>query len=257
MRKQLGAAGLSVTLLAQGAAADGQPPPRTYNPLPPPGVYSPQQPPGVYSYAPPIIRLYSWNGPYIGGHVGAGWNDTLTSGTNGQFIGGAQAGFNLRLGSALLGLEGQWTGSAGNGEDAELVVLRDGVTGTFESDLDWMASLTARLGLVRDRSVWYVKGGPAWARNSFHGFTSLQPGFAFDGSDTRTGWTIGGGYEFAFRSAWSARVEYMFTDFGSDTVILEGPAGRVSLPNVDQQVHAVTFSINYRFDWPTGPLGPN
>jgi outer membrane immunogenic protein len=256
MRKRLAVAGIFMTLLAQGAAADGQPPPAIYNPQPPPGVYGPQQVPGVYSYAPPIIRLYSWNGPYIGGHVGAGWNDTLTSENNGQFIGGAQVGFNLRTGNALLGVEAQWTGFAGNGEDVGLVVLPDGVAGTFESELDWVASLTARLGLVRDRSVMYVKGGAAWARNSFHGFTSL-PGIAFDGSETRSGWAIGAGYEFAFRSAWSARLEYMFMDFGSDTVTLNGPAGSLSILDVDQQIHALTLSINYRFDWPTGPLGPD
>jgi outer membrane immunogenic protein len=256
MCKQLAAAGLSMTLLAQGAAADGQPPPPIYNPRPPPVVYGPQPLPGVYSYAPPIIRLYSWNGPYIGGHVGAGLNDTFTSEDDWQFIGGGQVGLNLRAGSALLGLEAQWTGSAGDGEDAGLVVLPEGATGTFESGLDWVATLTARVGLVRDRSVWYVKGGAAWARNSFHAFTSL-PGIALDGGETRSGWTIGGGYEFAFRSAWSARLEYMFMDFGSDTVTLNGPAGSLSVPDVDQQIHALTFSINYRFDWPTGPVGPN
>lgn len=240
-----------MALMTQGAAADGMLPAR------PPVLYSPQAPPGVYSYAPPIIRLYSWNGLYVGGHVGADWDDDLGSNSNGQFIGGAQVGFNLRQGSALWGLEAQWSGSGGGGQDNALVALPGGGTGTFESDLDWVASLTARVGLVRDRSVLYVKGGAAWARNSFHGSSTLDPGVAFDGSDTRSGWALGAGYEFAFRSAWSARFEYMFMDFGSDTVSLAGPSGGLSVPGVDQQIQAVTFSINYRFDWPTGPLGPN
>ena len=52
------------------------------------------------------------------------------------------------------------------------------------------------------------------------------------------------------------RLEYLFLDFGSDSIALTGPAGRLAVSDVDQQVHAVTLGINYRFDWPTGgPLG--
>jgi outer membrane immunogenic protein len=248
MRK-LAAAGLSMTLLAPAVAADGLGPlqPRGPGPLPPPGVYA---------YTPPIIRLYTWNGLYVGGHIGAGWNDTFGSDTS--FIGGGQVGFNVRAGSALLGLEAQWTGSADDGHDSRLLEFPGGGIGTFESELDWVATLTARVGFVRDRSVLYVKGGAAWAHNSFHGSTTLQPEVAFDDSETRSGWAIGGGYEFAFRNAWSARLEYMFMDFGSHTVTLNTPAGSLAVPDVDQQIHALTLSINYRFDWPTARLlGPD
>jgi len=248
MRKPA-AAVFTLVVLSPMAAADGLeggPGPR---PIP-----VPMPPPGVYQYPPPIIRLYSWNGLYIGGHGGVGWTNSFTSDNSG-FIGGAQVGFNVRAGRAVLGLEAQWTGSGDSGGDSALIALPGGVTGTFESEIDWMTTLTARLGLVWDRSLLYVKGGPAWAHSSFHGSVADA---SFDRSETRSGWAIGGGYEYAFRNAWSTRLEYLFMDFGSQTLSLDSPAGTIALPRVDQQVQAVTLSINYRFDWPlAGPVGPD
>jgi outer membrane immunogenic protein len=244
MRKPA-AAVFTLIVLSPMAVADG-----LGDPLGP----GPTPPPGVYQYPPPIIRLYTWNGLYMGGHAGAGWTNSFASNDT-EFLGGAQIGFNVRAGRAVLGLEAQWTGIGGNGQGNDLITLPGGVTGTFESEIDWTATLTARLGFAWDRSMVYVRGGPAWARSSFQGSFD---GVGFDRSETRSGWAIGGGYEYAFRNAWSARLEYMFMDFGSETVSFDTPAGRVALPGVDHQVNAVTLSINYRFDWPTAsPLGPD
>jgi outer membrane immunogenic protein len=243
--RRAAAAILTFTFLSPVAAADGM------GGVPGP---APMPPPGVYQYAPPIIRLYTWNGLYIGGHVGGGWSNSLDSDANG-FLGGAQIGFNVRAGRTVLGLEAQWTGSGNSGQDDRLITFPGGLTGTFESEIDWLATLTARAGLVWDRSMFYLKGGAAWARNSYHGAIA---GVDFDTDETRAGWAVGGGYEYAFRNAWSARLEYMFLDFGSATVSLDGPAGNIAVPGVDQQVHAVTLSINYRFDWPLmSPPGPD
>jgi outer membrane immunogenic protein len=237
MRK-LAAAGLFIAMLSHPAGA---------------GDLGPQPPPGVYSY-PPVIRLYTWNGVYVGGHIGAGWNDTLISETNG-FLGGAQVGFNARVGRAVYGLEAQWTGSGDNGDDDASIELPGGITGTFTSEIDWLTTLTARAGLAWDRSLFYVRGGAAWARNTYHGAID---GVGFDGGETRSGWALGLGYEYAFRNAWSTRIEYTFMDFGSETVGLSGAGGSIAVPDVDQQIHAVTLSVNYRFDWPTlGPVGPD
>src|SRR5262249_32484241 len=177
-----------------------------------------------------------------GGLGGWGFKVSADSDNGNGFLGGAQVGFNVRTGRAVIGLEAQWTGSGNNGQDDQLITFPGGLTGTFESEIDWLATLTARLGLVRDRSMLYVKGGAAWARNSFHG--SID-GIGFDTSETRSGWAIGAGYEYAFRNAWSARLEYMFMDFGSESVSFNAPVGTVTVPGIDQQVHAVTLSINY------------
>lgn len=41
------------------------------------------------------------------------------------------------------------------------------------------------------------------------------PGDDWCGSDTKTGWTAGGGLEWAFNDKWSAKAEYLFVDLGS------------------------------------------
>ena len=77
--------------------------------------------------------------------------------------------------------------------------------------------------------------------------------------ETRTGWTVGGGVEWAFFNNWSAKLEYDFYDLRARNVNLTGffagvgpstfPAGSISVPGVRvrQTISQVKFGINYRF----------
>ena len=64
---------------------------------------------------------------------------------------------------------------------------------------------------------------------------------------TRNGWTVGGGIEVAFTQNWSAKVEYLYMDFGSrdQTFALTG------LPVITDSVklygNIVRGGVNYRF----------
>ena len=72
-------------------------------------------------------------------------------------------------------------------------------------------------------------------------------------NDTRIGWTAGAGVEYAFAPAWSAKLEYNYMDFGNDAVSF-APG---TLTNIDQQIHAVKFGVNYKFGrraWSSHPL---
>ena len=76
-----------------------------------------------------------------------------------------------------------------------------------------MASATARLGYTWDpRWLVYAKGGAAWAHDKYDVATYLGTWAA---SETRSGWTVGGGLEWAFADNWSAKLEYQFYDFGN------------------------------------------
>ena len=74
-------------------------------------------------------------------------------------------------------------------------------------------------------SLFYVKGGVAWAENTYRGSIDSLLGVGVSGDEVRSGWAVGVGYEYAFRSNWSTRLEYLFLDFGSENVTLNGPAG--------------------------------
>ena len=57
----------------------------------------------------------------------------------------------------------------------------------------------------------YIKGGGAWVNDRY---TASIGGFSSEVSDTRWGWMLGGGIEYAFAGNWSAKVEYNYMDFG-------------------------------------------
>lgn len=76
-----------------------------------------------------------------------------------------------------------------------------------------------------------------------------------------TGWTIGGGAEFALSRSWSLKAEYLYVDFGSLTVrssVACGPAATFDcgavpvLPNAfwtsaDLSAHIARVGPNYKF----------
>jgi outer membrane immunogenic protein len=184
--------------------------------------------------APAVVAAYNWSGFYLGGHLGGAWSqeDLSALGLVGTtdpdgFIGGVQAGYNWQADRWVFGIEGDWSWSGADGSTA---------VGLITSDQNWYATLTGRLGYAWDNWLWYVKGGAAWvdAEYGFGGFGTV--------SDTRVGWTLGTGVEWALAPQWSAKLEYNYLDFGKDTYTLGGTPF-----DVDTQVHLVKAGINYRF----------
>ena len=96
----------------------------------------------------------------------------------------------------------------------------------------------------------YAKGGAAWAGDKY---SADIPIFAehIQASQTRAGWTVGGGVEWAFWQNWSAKVEYDFYDFGRRDVTFTGTIFGVPevVPgiSVKQTISTVKFGVNYRF----------
>ena len=73
-------------------------------------------------------------------------------------------------------------------------------------------------------------------------------GTLFDtGDKTRSGWTVGAGYEYAFAPNWSAKIEYNYMDFGNKTPTLCSAAGACGTFNIDQTAQMALFGVNYRF----------
>ena len=128
--------------------------------------------------------------------------------------------------------------------DATATVL--GITGTAHAKTDWIASLTGRLGWSWDRWLLYAKGGVAWAGDKY---SADIPTFEehIQASETRTGWTVGGGLEWAFWDNWSAKLEYDFYDFGTRNVTFTDPNFGSSQFTVKQQINELKLGINYRF----------
>ena len=89
-----------------------------------------------------------------------------------------------------------------------------------------------RAGVVfAERHLLYVTGGAAFAE--YNGFKALDfpgfVGFRYAGAvgDTRVGWVVGVGWEYAFMSNWSAFIEYDHYFLGTKTLTFTTPAGAI------------------------------
>jgi outer membrane immunogenic protein len=166
--------------------------------LPPP-VAPPPRAPAVYV---PVAQVFSWTGIYLGLNAGYNFGTVAPTGapnisTTG-FLGGATLGGNYQMGSFVIGLEGDGDYNSTNNNG-------------FKSD--WLATVRGRAGWAWDRVLFYGTGGAAFAPAA----VAATPTFA-GGSTTMTGWTAGGGIEYAFTPNWTAKVEYLYVDFPSPSI---------------------------------------
>lgn len=205
----------------------------------------------VYAPAPPPLL---WNGFYVGAQIGWAWgNDhsrefvTATGALTGAdpgfdpdgIIGGIHLGYNVQLSTIVLGLEGDFEASGVDGAVTNVF----GVTTDFENR--WQGSIRGRVGAAFGPTLLYVTGGVAFADLRYRYFVAgVTPAESF--RDTKAGWTIGAGAEFAFSPRWSTRLEYRFTDFGRVT-----NASLVGSPNFsyrhDPEFHTVRLGVSYHF----------
>ena len=168
----------------------------------------------------------------------------VTGGTSRDgFLGGGQIGYNWQFNNIVLGIEGQVSGS-------DLSASRTVTNGldslTLSADVNWIASLTGKLGFTANNWLFYMKGGAAWIDVGADATLTLAGIGTFAASDnrTRTGWTVGGGVEWGFAPNWSALVEYQFYDFGDRTFTSLALGAPVT---VDSDIHTVKLGVNYRF----------
>lgn len=192
--------------------------------------------------APPPPPAPLWTGWYIGGNVGgsfgrasetssfAGTAVAAPSTSLDGVLGGGQIGYNWQTGSWVLGLEAdiQATSEQGSGVASEFIpgVGIPGTTGTlnYSEKLPWLGTVRARLG-VTPTPTWlaYVTGGLAYGEVdtdttfTFVSNTGATTSAVNDVSNTRSGWTIGGGVEGWLGRDWTAKLEYLYVDLGSFT----------------------------------------
>jgi outer membrane immunogenic protein len=199
----------------------------------------------------PVMRVdppFSWTGFYIGGYAGGLWGDkdwvevvgpvpggSIHPNYSG-FIGGGQVGFNYQFDRWVFGIEGEWggTNASGNTRCISSAAVTCGV------ELNWVAMLTGRVGFTVDRALIYAKGGGVWVQEDY----PVAPGTpgAITLNNTRDGWTIGGGVEYAFTPNWSAKIEYNYLDLGTNRLNFAG-----AVEDITQRAHIAKIGLNYRF----------
>jgi outer membrane immunogenic protein len=188
-------------------------------------------------YKAPAMAAYNWTGFYVGGQIGGGWRSeqaTVVTGT-GAFppgyvgntvnesgvLGGGYAGFNYQINQFVVGIDGDYSWAGLNGSTTETGPT--GFTSNIMSKEKWVATLTGRLGYAMNNWLFFGKAGWAWAGVSGTTATYNSAGANFGNgtsSSTTNGWTIGTGVEWGFARNWSAKLEYDYVKFNTDTYTL-------------------------------------
>jgi len=219
------------------------------------------------AYVPAVPPVYNWSGFYIGGNAGAAWNRGSVSDSNGVgftlpsnnavFTGGGQIGGNWQIGSLLvLGVEGQFDWLANqNNASAGIAVPPSGDIIQVISKDRWLTTLTGRVGIAADRWLVYAKGGGAWVGNQSFTVNDVTTGASFSSSNGgwNSGWTWGGGFEWAFAGTWSLKLEYDFIQLSSNSFTIPTPSPVPALAAGDtfttsnRHIQMGLAGINYKF----------
>ncbi|MDH7795497.1 MULTISPECIES: outer membrane beta-barrel protein [unclassified Beijerinckia] len=237
-------------------------------------------------YAP----IFTWTGFYVGLNAGGGFSTnnnggntyalpagsvvgspgtsgvlTVPNGGNnqGSFIGGAQIGYNYQFNSSFVGgLEadiqyanltrrnGQvtpfpgylFTGAPGLAFAAPPATVVSG----NGANQNYFGTVRARLGVAFDRTLVYATGG-----------------LAYGGGQSRVGYALGGGVEYAFSNNWSAKLEALYIGINRNNnnnfgAVFNLPTNTLFLPNSSGSRNngfvVVRAGINYRFGGAAGPV---
>jgi len=216
-------------------------------------------------YAPSSLPVLSWTGCYAGGNVGWGWGKSDFSQVSSTFfpatasrsartgidtdgfVFGGQAGCDWQFApNFVLGVQGMLNSADINGTAKD--AMSPGSGATVGLSTNWIGSVTGRLGftgLPNQQTMFYVKGGAAWAEYEVDTLKlSTGPVSPVYHDFTLSGWTIGGGVEWRFLPNWSAFVEYNHYDFGSKTFFSD----TFNVLALDKsKIETVTVGVNYRF----------
>lgn len=200
--------------------------------------------------APIPVQTFSWTGFYIGGNVGWAWSSGnydytpfgslvsysySPSDTNG-FVGGLQAGYNYQFANnVVVGAETDfdWASISGN------TLLAGGPLDAYSvsRNVDYFGTIRARLGYAMDRFLPYITGGAAYVNNGY------SDPFGQSYSNTKWGWTIGAGLEYAITNNWTVKGEYLYIDAGNSTTnTFTG-----NTIDVSNKISTARLGVNYKF----------
>jgi outer membrane immunogenic protein len=177
------------------------------------------------AYAAP---MFNWTGAYIGLNAGGGWGKSNWSNIGDKFdvsggMVGATVGYNWQFGTWVIGGEADidWTNIKGSGN-----------FGT-ETKNEFLSTIRGRVGYSFDRWMPYVTGGLAIGN-----IKATDTWFGPSKDETKVGWTVGTGVEFAFAPQWTAKVEYLYVDLGN----VEFSGNKAEF-----YTNIVRGGVNYRF----------
>jgi outer membrane immunogenic protein len=206
---------------------------------------------------PPPPVFFSWTGCYVGAHLGGliarkEWTERTLEDPNfgasegghnaAGILGGVQGGCDFQAGGFVIGFMGDYALSDAQGEyDHPFIIER-----ANHSVVQSIASVTGRVGFAWDRFLGYVKAGGAWEDDEYEIWELGE--FVAGATESRSGWTVGIGGEYAFANFLSAFIEYNYYDFGTRELSFVSPDGVFhSTHEIRECKNVLKGGINVRF----------
>jgi high affinity Mn2+ porin len=228
----------------------------------------------VPTKAPPPLPSFDWTGFYVGGHFGSAFGTSnWTASTpgapgpgvsgllnlfqpfdpfaeTGSFFEGLQVGYNHMLANrVVLGAEADVSFPS----FPNLAGISIGGTSTFFSPtlgpetysetVLHSGTLRGRIGYAPGTWLFYATAGFAWTYDQVT-LTQLANGTMESAFHWRLGWAAGAGVEAPVAPHWTAKLEYLFADYGLSGVTFPAAGQRFVS---DFSLHQLRFGLNYRF----------
>ena len=229
-------------------------------------AFAAERPVPAYAPPPPPAPVYTWNGCYVGASAGTSSGNSqhfdaagvpITNGFDlSGFIGGGQLGCNWQWGAWVFGIEGDGSAINKSGQGFELQPIpRPNTLWISETQERWFVTARGKLGLTNfwwfgDRTMVYVTGGGAWAKiDASEWLTTTPQSTGHQESNTRSGYTVGGGIEYALGYGWSVKSEFLYADFGTFTTFTSPPFASTNIQPRDVKVKDYIWraGMNYKF----------
>ncbi|KAF0230616.1 MAG: hypothetical protein FD175_1376 [Beijerinckiaceae bacterium] len=203
----------------------------------------------------PVFTAFSWTGAYVGADAGysfgkgtvnvVGFAGAIARPDPSGFSLGAHAGYRYQLANNIvLGAEVRAFANLDTRDDA---IYPTAPVNAGRLENQWGGDARLSLGYAVGRMLPYIAGGIALA--DYKGCTTLVAtgacGANASFSDTRIGWTIGGGLAYAFTNNLIARIDYAYSAFGNKNHTTTGVAGGIT--RVKLETHAVRAGLSYKF----------
>ena len=223
--------------------------------------------------APPQAAAYDWTGWYAGAHLAFAWGTSdftgppgvagsldlfqsfdVFKGTGSDFE-GLQAGYNDMLPNRLVvGAEADASfpglqNSSGISIGGQSIAAAPGGLERYSETALSFGTIRGRVGYAPGDWLFYATGGLAWSYDQAR-LTQLATGTIDSRFLWRLGWAAGAGVEFPVIAHWTARLEYLFSDYGNSSLLFASAGQRF---NSDWSMQELRAGLNYQFDGPPAP----
>jgi len=229
-----------------------------------------------------VATEFNWTGFYVGLNAGDGFGNASSSMTGlptpatfaglapavpasyspptDGFVGGGQIGYNYQINQMIVGFETDLSYAHIHGAVATIGLESTGPFSYSQSqELDLFGTVRGRIGFTPfSNGFLYATGGLAYGEVKAANTLAFPNGPFFGEiyfgsiSTIKTGWTVGGGWEEALVRNWTAKLEYLYYDLGTVTIIgIPTPPilGQVQTSTaVKINGNIIRLGLNYKFN---------